>query len=528
MSQPRDAMLRPHSAAVYASALAEAVRLHMAGEFKRARVIYEDLVRRHPNEPQPRLRLTELDLRDGRLVTARRQLEDLARQHPAMPEPRTALAGVAEELGDTATAIDIYRKDVEVAPNDGQAALRLASVLRIAGRMAESAQVFRSVVTKWPNVSGGYVGLTAVDPALIEDADIERMRALVDGSTLMEQERSQMLFALGDVLDKRRQHDAAFHAYAAANAQHVKNLGSPVRDMNTQFLPAKQTASAASVEAAEASQREFIRGMREIYTPAYINHFSGTGHNSVAPIFVVGMPRSGSTLLEQILASHPKVEGLGETVSYSNAFRQEMPATRAQMTQEFQRMFFARVGDAYQNALKELGWSGRDRVLDKMLGNYAYIGAIHLTFPNAAIVHSMRDPVDTCFSCFRHSFRNRNETTYDLAAMGRNYVLYRGLMDHWDQLLPGRVIHVQHEDLLEDPENQIRRLVAACGLEWDDACLRFHENTRAVRTSSASQVRRPLFKTSVARWKPYERYLTPLFEALGPYAPDGWRERGRD
>jgi tetratricopeptide (TPR) repeat protein len=518
-------MLRPHSPAVYASALAEAVRLHMAGEFKRARVIYEDLVRRHPDEPQPRLRLTELDIRDGRLATARRQLEDLVRKHPAMRDARTALAGVAEELGDTATAIDIYRNDVELAPNDGQAALRLATVLRVAGRMADSAQMFRSVITRWPQASGGYVGLTAVDPALIEDADIERMRALADAANLIEQERAQTLFALGDVFDKRRQHDAAFHAYAAGNALHLKNLGTPVPDMNTQFLPAKQVAAAASVEAAEASQREFITGMRQIYTPAYVAQFSGTGHKSAAPIFVVGMPRSGSTLLEQILASHPKVEGLGETIAYSNAFRQEMPATRAHMTQEFQRTYFARVGAAYQAALKELGWSGEDRVLDKMLGNYAYVGAIHLTFPNAAIVHSMRDPVDTCFSCFRHSFRNRNETTYDLGAMGRNYVLYRGLMDHWEQLLPGRVIHVQHEELLEDPENKIRRLVAACGLDWDDACLRFHENTRAVRTSSASQVRRPLFKSSVARWKPYERHLTPLFEALGPYAPAGWRER---
>jgi hypothetical protein len=160
-----------------------------------------------------------------------------------------------------------------------------------------------------------------------------------------------------------------------------------------------------------------------------------------------------------------------------------------------------------------------------MLGNFVHIGAIHLTFPNATIIHSLRDPVDTCFSCFRHLFKDRNETTYDLGAMGRYYVHYRGLMEYWDQLLPGRVVHVQHEELLAEPEPRIRELIAACRLEWDDACLRFHESARPVRTSSASQVRRPLFKSSIARWKPYERHLTPLFEALGPYAPDGWRER---
>jgi tetratricopeptide (TPR) repeat protein len=525
MSQPRDAMLKPHSPAVYASALAEAVRLHLAGEFKRARVIYEDLVRRHPDEPRPRMMLTELDIRDGRLATARRQLEDLVRKHPGLREIRTSLAGVAEELGDITTAIETYRKDVEAAPNDGAAALRLAAALRIAGRLEESGREFRAAAVKWPTASGGYVGLTAVDPAMIEEADIERMKEFASAWNPNEQERIQVLFALGEVYDKRREYSSAFHAYADGNTLHVKNLGQPTRDLNTQFMPVKAPTTRTSVEAVEAQQRDFINGMRDLYTAPYVARFAGIGHKSDAPIFIVGMPRSGSTLLEQIIASHPRVHSLGETVAYGNAFRQEMPATRAHMTQEFQRSYFARVGETYLNALKELGWTGESRVIDKMLGNFVNVGAIHLTFPNATIVNSMRDPVDTCFSCFRHLFKDRNETTYDLGAMGRYYVHYRGIMDYWDQLLPGRVVHIQHEHLLAEPETRIRELIAACRLEWDDACLRFHENTRAVRTSSASQVRRPLFKSSVARWKPYERHLTPLFEALGPYAPAGWRER---
>lgn len=523
MSQPHN---KPHSPQVYASALAEATRLHLAGEFKRARVIYEDLARRHPAEPRSRLMLAELDIRDGRLVTARRELEEIARQNPGLRDVRAALAGVAEELGDTATAIELYRKEVERAPNDGPAALRLASALRVAGRIQESAETFRLVIAKWPATSGGYVGLAALDPALIEDAELEQMRVLASGTNLNEVERTQVLFALGDVYDKRRDYDAAFRAYADGNALHVKNLGQPSPDLNTQFMPVKPAAGTrTSVEAVEASQREFIDGMRNLYTAPYIAQFAGLGHKSPAPIFIIGMPRSGSTLLEQIIASHPKVHGLGETVAYGTAFRQEMPATRAHMTPDFQRTYFARVGETYLNALKELGWSGQDRVIDKMLGNFVNVGAIHLTFPHAKIVHAMRDPVDTCFSCFRHLFKDRNETTYDLAAMGRYYVHYRGIMDYWDRVLPGRVIHVRHEELLADPETRIRELIAACGLEWDDACLRFHESARAVRTSSASQVRRPLFTTSLARWKPYERHLTPLFEALGPYAPAGWRER---
>lgn len=525
MSQPRDTMLRPHSPAVYASALAEATRLHLAAEFKRARVIYEDLVRRHPDEPRPRLMLAELDIRDARLATARAQLEQLVRKHPGLREIGTSLAGVAEELGDTATAIEIYRRDVAASPNDGAVALRLAAALRIAGHLEESGRMFRSVTDKWPEASGGYIGLTAVDPAMIDDADLERITEFASASNPNDKERIQALFALGDVYDKRGEHDAAFRAYADGNALHVKNLGEPARDLNTQFMPVKAPTTRTSVEAVEAQQRAYIDGMRDLYTAPYIARFADTGHKSDAPIFIVGMPRSGSTLLEQIIASHPMVHGLGETLAYGNAFRREMPATRAQMTQEFQRTYFARVGGTYLNALKELGWSGENRVIDKMLGNFVNIGAIHLTFPNATIVHSMRDPVDTCFSCFRHLFKDRNETTYDLRAIGRYYVHYRGIMDYWDQVLPGRVVHVRHEDLLADPETRIRELIAACRLEWDDACLRFHESARAVRTSSASQVRRPLFKSSIARWKPYERYLAPLFETLGPFAPAGWRER---
>lgn len=525
MSQARDATLQPHSPAVYASALAEATRLHMAGEFKRARGIYEDLARRHPDEARPRLMLAEIEIRDGRLATARRQLEEMVRKFPGLRDIRTALAGVAEELADTATAVDIYREDHRAAPEDGAAALRLAAALRIAGNIEESGRMYRAVIDKWPTASGGFVGLTAVDPAQIEDPDIERMKVFIRPDNKNTQERIQVLFALGDVYDKRREPDMAFGYYADGNALHVAHLGEPIRDLNTQFLPVKVESKRTSVAVVEAEQSNFINGMRSLYTPPYIAHFSGLGHASAAPIFIIGMPRSGSTLLEQIIASHPKVRGLGETVAYGNAFRQEMPASRAQMTQEFQRTFFSRVGETYLAALKELGWAGEGRVIDKMLGNFVNVGPIHLTFPNATIVHSMRDPVDTCFSCFRHLFKDRNETTYDLAAMGRYYVLYRSLMDYWESVLPGRVIHVQHEELLADPEARIRALIAACGLPWDDACLRFHENTRAVRTSSASQVRRPLFKSSMARWKPYERHLTPLFEALGPYAPPGWRER---
>ena len=166
------------------------------------------------------------------------------------------------------------------------------------------------------------------------------------------------------------------------------------------------------------------------------------------------------------------------------------------------------------------GWTSAPRFVDKMLGNYLQVGMIHLMFPNAVILHSVRDAADTCLSAFRQQFASGNETSYDLAEIGADYVLYRRMMEHWTQVLPGRVIDVGHEALVADPERRIRWLVTqACGLEWNDACLAFHANRRAVHTASVTQVRRPIFTTSVQRWRRYSKHLGPLFDALGPYAP---------
>jgi hypothetical protein len=170
--------------------------------------------------------------------------------------------------------------------------------------------------------------------------------------------------------------------------------------------------------------------------------------------------------------------------------------------------------------MRERGWNNSGRFIDKMLNNFVFIGLIHLMFPKATILHAVRDPVDTCFSNFRTPFLTANEESYDLAEIGRSYVRYRQMMEHWDQVLPGRVIEVNHEALVADPEARIRWLVTqACGLEWDDACLAFHKTKRPVRTASVTQVRQPIFTTSVQRWRRYEKHLGPLLDALGPYAP---------
>ena len=178
------------------------------------------------------------------------------------------------------------------------------------------------------------------------------------------------------------------------------------------------------------------------------------------------------------------------------------------------------LGDSYLEKLRAMGWRKTPFVIDKMLGNYLHIGMIHLVFPRATILHCVRDPVDTCLAEFRKLFRTGNEWTYDLRDLGAHYQRYREMMAHWQAVLPpGRIIDVDHEELVADPDTKIRWLTDSCHLKWDDACLRFYATTRPVRTASIAQVRQPIFKTSVQRWRSYEKHLGPLFEALGPFAP---------
>jgi hypothetical protein len=245
-------------------------------------------------------------------------------------------------------------------------------------------------------------------------------------------------------------------------------------------------------------------------TPAFLAAHAAAVHRTSAPIFVVGMPRSGSTLIEQVLASHPQVQGLGETGVLPALAVRGYPTTDAGLRD---------LASRYLAAIRDRGWDGASRFVDKTLENYLHVGLIQLLFPRATILHAVRDPLDTGFACYRQLFVSGNETLYDLTEIGAEQLRYRGLMDHWTQAAPGRVLDISYEALVADPEGQIQALVSeAAGLPWDAACLDFHIREGAVQTASASQVRRPIYRTSVQRWRRHAERLAPLISALGPYA----------
>jgi hypothetical protein len=240
-----------------------------------------------------------------------------------------------------------------------------------------------------------------------------------------------------------------------------------------------------------------------------LEKLQGAGDPSSTPVFVLGMPRSGSTLIEQILASHPQIHGAGETEDLAEC----LPAGFPECLSTADASAIREIGRAYLSRLPQ----GRQRVVNKLPHNFLRIGLIRLALPNARIIHTERNPLDTCVSCYSKLFTAGQNFSYDLGELGRYYRLYSGLMDHWRSVLPAdAMLHVAYEDVVEDLEGQARRLIEYCGLPWDDRCLDFYKTNRTVRTASAVQVRKPLFRSSVERWKKYEAGLGPLLSELLP------------
>lgn len=267
------------------------------------------------------------------------------------------------------------------------------------------------------------------------------------------------------------------------------------------------------VEACRANIRDLVLELPMVFRPElFAAHGARRGGRGL--IFIVGMPRSGSTLVEQILASHPRVHALGEMSAMPALVHRDFPYAPSAPPR------FKELRGAYLAEARNGGWPGWGSFTDKMLTNWQRVGMIHLLFPEAVILHTVRHPVDTCFSCFRTLFERDNEMTFDLADLGELYRAYRQAMAFWAAVLPGRVLDVNHEALVADPERGIREIVAACGLPWHDACLRFYELERDPGTASTEQVRRPIFRDSIGRWRLYRDHLGPLIEALGPYATD--------
>jgi hypothetical protein len=291
----------------------------------------------------------------------------------------------------------------------------------------------------------------------------------------------------------------------------------------------------AGVRYDEAATLKRFERIQAAFTSELLREKAGAGDGSTAPVFVLGMPRSGTTLVEQILASHSKVFGAGELDAFGRAVA-SIATVNGVAFPEFASTISAEglrsLGESYVERLSRAP-AAAGRIVDKMPSNFAFVGLIHLALPHARIIHTRRDPLDTCLSCFSILFTSEHAHAYDLGELGRFYRGYASLMTHWRNVLPpGVMLEVQYEDVVDDLEGQARTIIAHCGLEWEDSCLAFHATQRPVETASARQVRQPIYRSSVGRWRSYAGLLQPLRRALGlpdegsePFAVDQPRTR---
>jgi Sulfotransferase family len=327
-------------------------------------------------------------------------------------------------------------------------------------------------------------------------------KLLRDDTSLTPKARTHLHFALGKAYGDLRQYEKSFEHLHNGNALKRKQIAYDEMGVLGLFDRVRTNLDRKAIESR-----------------------TGQGDPSNLPIFVLGMPRSGTTLVEQIVASHPKVFGAGELTDLGAVTETVRGADGAQLpypefVPSLEAPHLGAIAQQYLARLRAIS-PDAERITDKMPSNFFFIGLIHLVLPNAPIIHVKRDPVDTCISCFSKLFSGSQDHTYDLAELGRYYVKYIELMEHWRAVLPaGRVLDVQYEDLIADFETQARRIVEYCGLEWHANCLAFHKTERPVRTASATQVRKPIYKTSIGRWRVYGEHIGPLLKALGPLAPD--------
>jgi tetratricopeptide (TPR) repeat protein len=438
-------------------------------------------------------------LRDcGQLAEAQAACQAALELEPDDAEARRVLATVLQRQGHLAEAEAVVREAIELDPHFAKAHKKLGDVLSASGRLNEAADAYREALRLHPRYVAPRFVLAHMKRFERDDEDLEALEALyADGSSLSENELTLVCFALAKAYEDVGDDDRAFERLHEANRR-------------------KRATTSFDLAAFE----RYLARIGEVFQAALLDRFAGAGSDSRIPVFVVGMPRSGTSLVEQILASHPAVHGAGELwdVTWLGAATAALNAEHAPYPDGVELLGpeeIAHLAEAYLHRVQALA-PGIARITDKAPQNFQFVGLIHLLFPEAAIVRCTRDPVDTCLSCYRLLFASSQmDFTYDLRELGRYHRAYARLMEHWRQVLPdGRILEVRYEHLVADVEAQALRLVDYCGLEWDERCLSFHSTDRAVKTASFSQVRQPLYGGSVGKWRRFEKHLGPLLAEL--------------
>ncbi len=437
--------------------------------------------------------------REGRAAQAQAQCRHLRATAPEDPGYLTLEAAISANLGNYDDAVVAYESVLARYPRQPRLWMSYGHALKTLARIPQSIAAYRQALQMQPTLGEAYWSLANLKTFRFSDADVLAMRQALERTDLTDEDRLHFEFALGKALEDARSFEPSFVHYAAGNALRRKAHG---------YDP--------------QANASFVRRSKQLFTPEFFADRAGAGAEADDPIFIVGLPRAGSTLIEQILASHSRIEGTMELPDLPRIARE----LAAPGDDEEEGAFLKRVAGLGRDELRALGEryladtrimrkTDAPRFIDKMPNNFWYIGLIRLILPNALIIDARRHPLACCFSCFKQHFARGQWFTYGLEDLGLYYRDYVELLAHYDEVLPGQVVRVCYEDLIGHPEHYIRGLLERCGLPFEAQCLSFHENNRAVRTASAEQVRQPIFRDGVDQWRHYEPWLGPLKSALG-------------
>jgi Flp pilus assembly protein TadD len=511
---------------------ADAIARQNAGELAEAMVIYNAIISLEPNLPGVHSNLGNILNTLGRFSEAEKALRTAILLKPDFAVAYSNLGNTLKDLGRLQEAEAAHRQAIALDPDLPEAHSNFGVTLVALGKIDEAEKAYRHAIKLKPGLASAYSNLglllgergrlaaarDAADQAIrlaprdthylrnmswlkqFEAGDpylLQMEKLAEDAAALSVDSQIELHFALAKAYEDTGQSDRAFRRLLHGNLLKRRHIA---------YDEAETLAS--------------MKRIQEVFTPELIRGSEGAGEQTSVPVFIVGMLRSGSTLVEQILASHPRVFGGGELKLFSRAFaslcaEQGWASVCPSIAPHMSGEQFRNLGARYLIELKQLA-PDATRITDKMPANFLNAGLIHLALPNATIIHTIRDPIDTCISCFSKLFDEPQFHTYDLAELGRYYCSYRALMAHWRCVLPpDRILDVQYEEVVGDLDGVARRIVAHCGLEWDPRCLDFYRTERPVRTISALQVRQPIYNSSVGRGRPYESHIGPLLRELG-------------
>jgi tetratricopeptide (TPR) repeat protein len=485
---------------------ARAIRMlaELAGRIGRLKDA-ENLLRRAveiaPAFTAARANLALVLYRQNRASEALEELDRLIEAEPDHPGHANLKAATLGRLGAFEEAITLYERVLAEAPAQPKLWMSYGHMLKTLGRQAEGVAAYRKALALSPTLGEAWWSLANLKTVRFDDADIAAMEAAQAEPGIGDEDRFHLDFALGKAFEDRREADRAFVHYAAGNALRRTQL----------------------VYDADETER-FVDDCVALATPEFFAGRAGWGSDARDPVFILGMPRAGSTLVEQILASHSQIEGTTELPDLPALARRipNYPHGLAGLTAERAR----ELGEEYLHRTAVQRRTDRPLFVDKLPNNWAHVVLIRLILPNATIIDARREPRACCFSNFKQHFARGQAFSYALDDMGRYYRDYVRLMAHLDRVQPGRAHRVIHEALVADTETEVRRLLEACGVDFEPACLAFHETERAVRTASSEQVRQPIFTGGDRAWRPFAPHLGPLIAALGdvvdpyPRVPD--------